>query len=197
LIDADLDISQMMIDALFLKFPTVVLCSATMTTNRSFGFFRQRLGLDDDRLSDRTITENIYDAPFDYRKQALLTVPTDMPSPMESGFLDAVVDRVWQAIQASRGNAFVLFTSYGMLKSCYDKLIDKLQDNRYSVWKQGDDNRNALLTKFKATDRSVLFGTDSFWEGVDVVGEALRCVIIVKLPFKVPSEPIIKGASSG
>ena len=97
------------------------------------------------------------------------------------------------SIQTSHGNAFVLFTSYSMLKTCYELLEERLKANRYIALKQGDDNRQSLLNKFKSKERSVLFGTDSFWEGVDVVGDALRCVIIVKLPFQVPSEPIIQA----
>jgi ATP-dependent DNA helicase DinG len=193
LVDADLDISQSLVDYLFSKFPTIILCSATLTTNQQFTFIRQRLGLTPQLLNKRSITEHIYDSPFNYHKQALLVVPTDMPPPTHPDFNQTAFENVWQAIQASRGQAFVLFTSYSMLKNCYETLAKRLADHRYPVLKQGDDNRQALLNKFKTTERAVLFGTDSFWEGVDVVGDALRCVIIVKLPFKVPSEPIIQA----
>lgn len=193
LVDADLDISYALVEALFSKFSTVVLCSATLTTNKQFSFVRERLGLTDKHLPDRVVTENIYDPPFDYVKQALLAIPNDLPPPDSPRFLEAAVEAIWIALQASRGCAFVLFTSYAMLKTCYEKLESRLKDARFNLFKQGDDNRQKLLKGFKESQRSVLFGTDSFWEGVDVSGEALRCVIIVKLPFRVPSEPIVQA----
>lgn len=193
LVDADLDVSKVLADFLFSKFSTIVLCSATLTTNQQFQFMRQRLGLHPKLLPHRIVTEHCYDSPFDYRKQAILAVPTDMPPPAHPDFNEIAFENVWKAIEASRGHAFVLFTSYAMLQSCYDVLSKRLEENRYPIFKQGDDNRRALLTKFKTTQRAVLFGTDSFWEGVDVVGDALRCVIIVKLPFRVPSEPIVQA----
>lgn len=193
LVDTDLDISQALVDFLFSKFATIVLCSATLSTNQKFSFIRQRLGLNHPLLSERSITEYVYDSPFDYRKQALLAVPTDMPPPSHDDFNEIAYENVWRAIEISHGQAFVLFTSYHMLKACHEQLASRLEANRYPVFKQGDDHRQALLHKFRSTHRAVLFGTDSFWEGVDVAGDALRCVIIVKLPFKVPSEPIIQA----
>lgn len=195
LIDAHLDVSEILADYVFKKFATIILCSATLTTNRQFNFIRQRLGLTPELLSKRVITENIYNSPFNFQKQALFAVPTDIPSPLDPTFIPAAAEQIWQLVQASRGNAFVLFTSYSMLNACYQILAKRFSQERYPLLKQGDDNRQSLLQKFKSTDRSVLFGTDSFWEGVDVVGDALRCVIIVKLPFKVPSEPIIQARS--
>lgn len=193
LVDAHLDISKKLIENFFSKFNTIVLCSATLTSNKSFAFIRQRLGLHPESLPNKQITETIYESPFNYKQQALLVIPTDIPHPSHPDFIRAATDKIWEAIQASKGNTFILFTSYSMLQTCYDLLIERLQKNRYPTLKQGDDRRNALLEKFKNTDYSVLFGTDSFWEGVDVVGEALRCVVIVKLPFRVPSDPIIQA----
>lgn len=193
LVDAELDVSQLLAENLFSKFSTIVLCSATLTTSNKFDFIRNRLGLTPVLLPEKKITQKIYHSPFNYPLQALLAVPTDISNPSHPDFIKEASANIWQAIQASRGNAFVLFTSYGMLKTCYEQMSQRLRDNNYHVFKQGDDNRKSLLQKFAATDRSVLFGTDSFWEGVDVVGEALRCVIIVKLPFKVPTEPIIQA----
>lgn len=193
LVDADLDVSQALVDFLFSKFPTIVLCSATLTSNQQFTFIRRRLGLTQQILPQRIVTENFYDSPFDYRQQALLAVPTDIPPPTHADFNEIAYENVWKAIEASHGHAFVLFTSYTMLKKCYEVLAKRLEAHAYPTFKQGDDNRQGLLNKFKATKRAVLFGTDSFWEGVDVVGDALRCVIIIKLPFKVPSEPITQA----
>jgi len=193
LIDADLDISQLLSNYLFKKFETVILCSATLTTNNHFHFIRKRIGLHPDLLPQRTVTEHIYDSPFDFVKQALLAIPTDIPSPEDSSFINEASEKIWSILQASRGNAFVLFTSFTMLNQCYDRLEKRLLEFRFNPLKQGNEERQVLLNKFKSKDHSVLFGTDSFWEGVDVAGEALRCVIIVKLPFKVPSEPIIQA----
>lgn len=193
LIDADLDVSKALVDFLFSKFPTIVLCSATLTSNQQFAFIRQRLGLQEKLLPQRVVSEHIYDSPFDYHKQALLAVPTDIPPPSHPDFNEIAYENVWKAIEASRGHAFVLFTSYSMLQNCYEVLAKRLEEHHYPIFKQGDDNRQGLLNKFKKTKRAVLFGTDSFWEGVDVIGDALRCVVIVKLPFKVPSEPIIQA----
>lgn len=193
LVDADLDVSKALAEYLFSKFPTIILCSATLTSNQQFNFVRERFGLNDKRLPQRKLAEHIYDSPFDYSQQALLAVPTDIPPPTHADFNEIAYENIWKAIEASHGQAFVLFTSYSMLQQCYEVLAKRLEAHHYPVFKQGDDNRQGLLNKFKNTHRSVLFGTDSFWEGVDVIGDALRCVIIVKLPFKVPSEPIIQA----
>ncbi len=193
LVDADLDVSKALANFLFSQFPTIILCSATLTTNQQFHFIRQRLGLHAKLLPQRTVTEHIYDSPFDYYKQAILAVPTDMPPPTHASFNQIAYENVWKAIEVSHGQTFVLFTSYTMLQDCYKALAKRLEAHRYPAFKQGDESRQELLNKFKKTKRAVLFGTDSFWEGVDVIGDALRCVIIVKLPFKVPIEPIIQA----
>lgn len=195
LVDADLDIAKILAEMLFKKMSTVILCSATLTTNKQFQFIRNRLGLTAELLKKRTINEFIYESPFNFSQQALLAIPNDLPSPTDPGFTQAAAEQIWHYLQASRGNAFILFTSYSMLKTCFSLLESRLKEGRFHPLKQGDSDRIFLLNKFKTTDRSVLFGTDSFWEGVDVAGEALRCVILVKLPFKVPSEPIIQARS--
>lgn len=193
LIDANLDLSLLLVNHLFRRFPTTVLCSATLTTNNQFRFFRERLGLTHALMQGKPVTENIYSSPFNYQEQSLLAIPKDMPHPSESNFTREAAKRILAAIQASRGNAFILFTSYSMMKQCHRLLEEKLAELRFPVFKQGDSSRKQLISKFIETDRSVLFGTDSFWEGVDVAGEALRCVIITKLPFQVPKEPIIQA----
>ena len=195
LVDADLNISKILADQLFSKFSTIILCSATLTTNKHFRFIRDRLGLTADLLPQRCIKEYIYDSPFDFNKQVLMAIPLDLPQPTDPSFIHDASEKIWQTLQSCRGNAFVLFTSYSMLKICFEKLKDRLKENKFHALKQGDDERQTLLNKFKANNYSVLFGTDSFWEGVDVAGEALRCVIIVKLPFKVPSDPLIQARS--
>lgn len=195
LIDADLDVSKALVKFLFSQFNTIILCSATLTANQDFKFIRQRLGLVPEKLKRRALSESVFDSPFDFKRQALFAIPTDMPLPSHPQFLPEAVEHIWKILQISRGNAFVLFTSYSMLNECYGKLNERLKSQGFHPLKQGETNRGAMLSRFKSVDRSVLFGTESFWEGVDVVGEALRCVILVKLPFKVPSEPIIQARS--
>jgi ATP-dependent DNA helicase DinG len=185
LCEADLDVSSYLQELIFEKFPTASLCSATLAANREFSFIRSRLGID---KSNRVVSEKIYDSPFDYKNRTFLAVPTDMPEPADPAFLRTAADVVLKAVEASAGSAFVLFTSYEMLNQCYELLKNKID-----ILRQGDASRMSLLDKFKANKGSILFGTDSFWEGVDVPGDALRLVIIVKLPFKVPDDPIVSA----
>lgn len=194
-IDAALNISELLMKYLFNPLETVALLSATLTTQKSFQFIRKRLGLVEPALNGRKLIEATFDSPFDYEKQALLVIPEDMPAPNQSLFNSKSIELIWEAVQASRGNAFILFTSYGMLKTCYEALEEKLKSHHFFPLKQGTENRHALLKKFTEQDRSILFGTDSFWEGVDVVGEALRLVVITKLPFRVPTDPLVQARS--
>lgn len=187
LVLARLDVAKILKENLFDNISTGVLCSATLATNKNFNFIRQRLGV---AGQEDHVLENIYESPFNFQKQLLLIVPTDIPEPAHPDFAEIASERILETLRISRGNAFVLFTSYSMLTACYDLLSEQLLEERFNLFKQGDDHRQALIKKFKASKYSVLFGTDSFWEGVDVVGDDLRCVVIVKLPFKVPSDPI-------
>lgn len=193
LIEANLEVGELMAQKLYNPFFTTILTSATMSTNQNFKFFRQRVGLTDQFLEEKSVNESLYISPFNYSSQAKLIVSKDMPHPNSVDFLQAAINRIWDAIQASRGNTFVLFTSHSMMKQCANALENRLQENRFPLLKQGDASRKELLDQFRVTDYSVLFGTDSFWEGVDVAGDALRCVVLVKLPFRVPSEPILQA----
>lgn len=193
--DAALNISNKISEYLFKPFDTVALLSATLTAQNSFEFVKKRLGLVENNLNSRPLIEAQFDSPFDYQKQALLIIPDNIPAPTDIKFLEKAHELIWEAIQASRGNAFILFTSYEMLNSCYQALEAPMRKHKFLPLKQGDDNRQNLLKKFVENSGSILFGTDSFWEGIDVVGEALRLVIIAKLPFKVPSDPLIEARS--
>lgn len=193
LVNAKLDIAKPLAAHLFGQFDTVILCSATLATNQKFDFIRKRLGITAELLPKKQISEAIYDSPFDYRKQALLAVPTDLPLPTHPSYMQSINETIEYTLQACKGGAFILFTSYGMLEKCFELLKKRLEEQNFTLFKQGQLDRKTLLDKFRCTKRAVLFGTDSFWEGVDVVGEALKCVIIVKLPFKVPSEPLVEA----
>lgn len=190
LIDATLDISSYLSETLFKKQLTVGLCSATLTTMRDFGFIKKNLGIDH---SGREVTEKVYDSPFDYEKNSLFLVPSDIADPSSPAFASEAYERIWNLIQVSEGNAFILFTSYEMLISCYEKLAAKAEKFSYSFLRQGEASRQVLLEKFRSRSGSVLFGTDSFWEGIDIPGDILRLIVIVKLPFKVPSEPMVEA----
>lgn len=186
LVSADLDIAPRLSESLFERIPTIVLCSATLSTKDDFSFIRKRLGI-------LEAEERVYASPFNYEKQALLAIPLDLPDPSHAQFVSQASEKIWQTLEMSEGGAFVLFTSYAMLKECQRLLGARLAEKKYTLFCQGEESRTVLLKKFRVAKRAVLFGTDSFWEGVDVVGDALRCVIIVKLPFKVPSDPLFQA----
>ena len=181
---------------LFDKYESVILTSATLSSaacidNHSsvhdFDFFAGRIGLADfDALR--------LGSPFDYDRQVTVYVEKDLPEPNAPAFIDAAVQMVKKYIHKTAGGAFVLFTSYEMLQEFADKLSAWLAENNFALHQQGAGlDRTALLAGFKAGSRSCLFGTDSFWQGVDVPGAALRNVIIVRLPFAVPDRPLIAG----
>lgn len=190
--DANLDLSKLFAKYLFDNHQTVVLCSATLTSNRSFHFIKQRLGF---YLSAKEKIEKIYDSPFNYEDQALFICPPDMPSPENPKYIEEISKTIEMAIDASKGSAFCLFTSYSQMKAVFECLKDRLLKKGYALFIQGTKSRKELIEEFKEAKLPVLFGTDSFWEGVDVAGDKLRLVIIPKLPFKVPTEPIIQARS--
>jgi ATP-dependent DNA helicase DinG len=125
---------------------------------------------------------------FDYESQALLYVPSDLPDPREAQFVERASQRVKQLLEITRGRAFCLFTSYALMHQLYERLLGELE---FPMLLQGTAPKNALLEEFRLTPNSVLFATSSFWQGVDVQGEQLSCVIIDKLPFAVPNDPVV------
>ena len=177
---------------LFEKYDSVILTSATLSTGAAgdksgFDFFVSRIGLDD------------FDAvklgsPYDYEKQVTLYIEKALPNPNEPAFTEAAAEVLKKYILETSGRAFVLFTSYEMLEETAGKLSDWLLQNNIELLQQGADlDRTTLLKNFKAEGNSVLFGTDSFWQGVDVPGEKLSNVVIVRLPFAVPDQPLLAG----
>ncbi len=190
LVDASLDISNFLNEHLFSQQRTSVLCSATIATARSFSFLKKRLGLYDE---SQKMTEEIFESPFNYKERSLFVVPTDLPLPSSPDFSAKCIQTMAEVIEVSKGSTFLLFTSYEMLQSCYRALSSTDLSKRYPFLKQGEIPRHLLLEQFKKKEGSVLFATDSFWEGVDVPGEALRCVVIAKLPFSVPSDPLYEA----
>jgi ATP-dependent DNA helicase DinG len=160
-----------------------VFTSATLSVAGSFEHFVQQLGLDDPVIE-------AFDSPYDYRRQALLYLPSGMPEPNAPDFLDRFVDMVRPVLAASRGRAFILFTSYRSLQYVAESLRG---DFSHPLFVQGDAPRSQLLDRFRESQGGVLLGTSSFWEGVDIKGEALSCVIIEKLPFAAPNDPVLQA----
>ncbi len=185
-----LNVSELLSELLFTSHESVILTSATLTTDGSFNFFRQELGLN--LTAQERITESLLPSPFDYKEQMSVCIPTDLPSPQDRSFNKSVNELLVEIIEITEGKTFVLFTSYSMLNQAYDHL-NKHFDERITFLKQGSIDRHTLMNRFKNGNNTVLLGTDSFWEGVDVPGKSLGCVVLVKLPFKVPSEPITQG----
>jgi len=165
------------------------MTSATLAVKKNFSFLRSGLGLED----NERVSELILQSPFDYKEQALLVIPTDIPEPMERGYSEKLSPIILKAVKASRGSALILFTSYSLLDAVYKKIGGELSELEIIPLKQGRLPRAMLLDRFRIDDNSVLFATDSFWEGVDVPGDALRLVVITRLPFRVPTEPIIEA----
>lgn len=176
-----IDASSILGDRLFGESATVVLTSATLTTNGSFDFIRSRLGMPES-------TEMIAESNYDYPNQALLYLPPRMPDPRDSGFTPAAAAEIVRLLTASRGRAFVLCTSNAQMNTLR-QLVEPEID--FPVLMQGDGSNAGILERFRSTPHAVLFATAGFWQGVDVRGEALSCVIIDKLPFAVPSDPVV------
>ena len=179
-----IDVSDLLRTQVFEQIPTVVLTSATLTVQGSFEHIRRRLGLAE------TPRELVVPSHFRYEKQALLYLPPSMPDPREPEFVDAAANTIERVLRITRGRAFCLFTSYNQMRILHDLLLPVLD---FPLLLHGTAPRKALLEEFRATPNSVLFGTSSFWQGVDVQGEALSCVIIDRLPFAVPSDPVVQA----
>ena len=186
---APVDLSEVMRDALFDRVETAVLTSATLATRAGFGFIRQRLGIG----SGLRVREEVHPSPFDYETQAMVAVPTDLPIPHAGEnpqFDRATAQVVADLTAASDGGVFVLFTSYRSLRVVATELRRRGLHQRWPLYVQGEGTRTTLLDNFVKSGNGVLLGVTSFWEGVDVPGDPLRGIIIAKLPFKVPTEPL-------
>ena len=183
-----IDVSRLLAGALFDAYDSVVLTSATLTVASGAGasgfeHISRRLGLSFAR-------ELVVPSHFDYPKQALLYLPPNMPDPRDGDFFVQAAERTRRVLEITHGRAFCLFTSYSQMRAMHDRLSMELP---YPLLLQGSAPRNVLLEEFRDTPNAVLFGTSSFWQGVDVQGEQLSCVIIDRLPFAVPSDPVVKA----
>jgi ATP-dependent DNA helicase DinG len=178
-----IDVSELLHELVFETIPTVILTSATLTVQGGFEHMRKRLGLSEAR-------ELVVPSHFQYGKQALLYLPPGMPDPRDPEFPEAAATCIRRVLEITRGRAFCLFTSYAQMRDLYERLLPVLD---FPILLHGTAPRKALLEQFRETPNAVLFGTASFWQGVDVQGEALSCVIIDRLPFAVPSDPIVSA----
>jgi len=178
-----IDVASILEQRLFDSVDTVVLTSATLAVGGKFDYVQGRLGL----RNTRTL---LVPSHFDYESQALLYVPLHMPDPRGPAFSSAAADEIIRILRHSRGRAFVLFTSYQQMRQVYDRVSIDIE---YETLLQGSGPRHALLDEFRRTPNCVLFATSSFWQGVDVPGEQLSCVIIDKLPFAVPGDPVVEA----
>jgi len=186
---APLNLGEVLRESLWERVPTILVTSATMATGSGFDFVRERLGLG----TDLPVNEAIFPSPFDFGAQALLAVPRDLPLPGGEDDVDhggATQKVVREFAEVTGGGLFVLFTSYRALRALAAGLRRQGLDRRWPIFVQGEAPRAQIIGKFVASGNGILLGTDSFWEGVDVPGHPLRGIVIPKLPFKVPTEPV-------
>ena len=190
MVSAPVDVGPVLREELFSKVKTAILTSATLSVgHQSFDFIRERLGL-------TKCNELKLGSPFDYRSQMKLILPEGMPDPTDAPgeYLSAVCSRIEDYVDLTKGHAFVLFTSYQMLREVARRMTSWFVSRNYGLYVQGDDMpRSLMLEKFRNDPAGVLFGADSFWQGVDVPGDALQNVIITKLPFSVPDQPLLEA----
>ena len=190
LVCCPIEVGPILRDELFNRVDSVIMTSATLAIGeQNFDFFKTRIGL--------TQTDELkLGSPFDYKSQVKLILTKRMPDPAGESqrFEELVCEKVKRHVGETRGRAFVLFTSYRMLRNCAGRLNKWFAENNLAVFCQGEElPRSLMLERFRNADRAVLFGTESFWQGVDVPGEALQNVIIVKLPFSVPDHPLLEA----
>lgn len=183
---APIDVGKFLPDMLWSKLTNVIFTSATITAANSFDYFYRETGI-------KKAEELKVESPFDYSKQAELLIPLNFPEPGDKSFLNELVKNLYQIITKSQGSTMVLFTSYRMLSYSFNNLKDKLEDKGIRILSQSQLSRNYIMQEFRGEYNTVIFGTSSFWEGVDLPGDLLKYLVMVKLPFPVPGEPLYKA----
>ena len=176
-----IDVSALLRERLFEAFETIILTSATLAVEGRFNFLKQRLGVD-------MASERVLPSEFDFGEQALFYIPATLPDVRDAAFPERAAQEIVRLLEISQGRAFCLFTSYSQMNDLYERVRTRV---RFPLLIQGSAPRTALLEKFRTTEGAVLFATSSLWQGVDVRGEQLSCVIVDRLPFAVPSDPIV------
>ena len=184
-----LEISGKLRDVLFNAIPTVVCTSATISVNGDFSYWERQVGLLE--YSDKAVMRKTFPSPYDYEHRVLLGLPSDAPQPTDFlKYPEYLSKTILSMIEAAEGGALILFTSYKSLEQVYIALAAKLKELDIPALKQGEEERFKLLQRFRNEHKSVFFATESFWEGVHAPGDTLHLVILTKLPFQVPTEPV-------
>ncbi|CAL7867284.1 ATP-dependent helicase [Fusobacterium necrophorum subsp. funduliforme] len=191
LVAAPLNIDRILKDSLFVHLERLIFTSATLAVNGDFSYFKIAVGLEEDT------SEKMIPSPFFYDDQMTVYIPNDLTDPDKTlDFVEEVSEFLKQLLLKTEGKAFVLFTSYSSLNQIYYSMIEELQETDIHVLLHGEKPRSQLISEFKQVKNPVLFGTSSFWEGVDIQGEQLRNIVIIKLPFLVPSDPVVSAISA-
>ena len=191
LVASPIDPGPLLREKLLFELETAIFVSATLAVHNGFKYFRESIGVNEAENWDlRTLQ---LESPFNYNKQVYFAVLKDLPEPEENSFAENMVNKLAPFLTLTKGRAFILFTSYKLMNQTVDIAKEKFPEFLYLV--QGDKPRHHLLQDFRKSENTILFGTDSFWEGVDVPGEALSCVVITRLPFRVPTSPIVAARS--
>ncbi|NLM37028.1 MAG: DEAD/DEAH box helicase [Firmicutes bacterium] len=186
-----LNLGTLLYQQLFSQVEGAVLTSATLTVEGDFGYIKEQLGMD--LLSEARCHEAAYDSPFDYENNVLVLTGEDLPSPDDPEYLPAITELLPLIIQAAGGRSLLLFTNRRQMDLVYTAIMPALTRAGFHLLRQGEEPRHRLLRKFQTTDQAVLMGMDSFWEGVDIPGPQLSNVVIMRLPFRVPTEPLFEA----
>ncbi len=192
---APLDVGAVLVEKFYARLETVVMTSATLAVGRDFGYFLDRSGLSRLPVDSHPVDTLLLDSPFDYRKNCRLLVPRDLPLPGDGRYLDQLSGFLAELIETVGGRTMILFTSYRMMNQVASRCRSLLSGRGFLLFQQGEGQRHQLLHDFKNNPAAVLLATASFWEGVDVKGRALETLVIVRLPFKVPTEPVVQARS--
>ncbi|NLC52442.1 MAG: hypothetical protein GX770_00545 [Firmicutes bacterium] len=186
-----LDLGPLLYRQLFSQVEGAVLTSATLTVEGDFSYVKEQLGLD--LLPEPDCEEACYESPFDYKANVLVLIGQDVPSPDHPAYLETIIELLPALIQAAGGRSLLLFTNRRQMDAVYSQIMPAITSAGFPLFRQGEEPRNRLLRKFQTTDQAVLMGMDSFWEGVDIPGPQLSNVIIMRLPFRVPTEPLFQA----
>jgi ATP-dependent DNA helicase DinG len=186
-----LDVAAMMRQAVYEPYETVLFTSATLTVGQSFEYWKNRVGLTSP--GGRTCVEALFPSPFDYQQRVFLGIPQEAPAPDEEGFPLFLTDFVREALLVSEGRGLVLFTSYSLLDLVYSTIQPEISKTGLLVMRQGEEERHRLLERFRENTDSILLATDSFWEGIDAPGKSLELVVLTRLPFRVPTDPVMEA----
>jgi len=194
---APIELGSLLRDSLFTRAKTTVLTSATLTTRKRFDFLRSRMGITSLEMEleeeEVQVDERVVPSPFDFASQTMLVVPTDLPDSGAGAYNESTVDVLGRFAEMTDGGLFALFTSHSALRAVAGGVRELGLDVEWPLFVQGEDDRHRMLDRFVASGRGILLGTTSFWEGVDVPGDPLRGLLIQKLPFRVPTEPITQA----